>query len=129
MKERHQPEFVEMFYGQSTSYDVAIDFSRKAGPLARMTQILNKESAKFENGGSGQPGEKLIAPSKVRVDGPTASQLAAAAGAAAGRAGSEPGARADAGGADGTAADDRERPLARNLHRPWNGWKVQPEIK
>ncbi len=60
MKERQQ--FVEQFYGQSTQYDVAIDFSRKPGPLARMTQILNKESNKFENGGVGAPGEKLIQP-------------------------------------------------------------------
>jgi general secretion pathway protein D len=62
MKERQQ--FVEQFYGQTTGYDVAIDFSRKPGPLARMTQVLNKEQNKFENGGTGQPGERLIAPSK-----------------------------------------------------------------
>ena len=60
MKERQQ--FVEQFYGQVTGYDVAIDFSRKAGPLARMTQILNKESLRLENGGPGVSGEKLIAP-------------------------------------------------------------------
>lgn len=60
MKERQQ--FVEQFYGQTTGYDVAIDFSRKPGPLARMTQIINKESTKLENGGLGVPGEKLITP-------------------------------------------------------------------
>ena len=60
MKERQQ--FVEQFYGQVSGYDVAIDFSRKAGPLARMTQVLNKESLRLENGGPGILGEKLISP-------------------------------------------------------------------
>lgn len=60
LKERQQ--FVEQFYGQVGTYDVAIDFSRKAGPLAKMTQVLNKEANKLENGGPGSPGEKLIAP-------------------------------------------------------------------
>ncbi len=60
MKERQ--EFVEQFYGATTSYDVAIDFQRKPGPLARIAQLVNKEANKYENGGAGQPGEKLIAP-------------------------------------------------------------------
>ncbi len=60
MKERQQ--FVEQFYGAVTGYDVAIDFSRKPGPIARMTQVMNKESERFENGGPGTAGEKLIAP-------------------------------------------------------------------
>ncbi len=60
MKERQQ--FVEQFYGAVSGYDVAIDFSRKPGPLARMTQSLNKEMQKYENGGPGQTGEKLIQP-------------------------------------------------------------------
>ncbi len=60
MKERQQ--FVEQFYGAVTGYDVAIDFSRKPGPIARMTQVLNKESERFENGGPGTAGEKLILP-------------------------------------------------------------------
>lgn len=61
-KMRERQQFVEQFYGQVTGYDVAIDFSRKAGPIARMTQILNKESQRLENGGPGSPGEKLIQP-------------------------------------------------------------------
>lgn len=61
MKERQQ--FVEQFYGAATGYDVAIDFARKPGPLARMTQLLNKEMSKLENGGSGAgTAEKLITP-------------------------------------------------------------------
>ena len=61
LKERQQ--FVEQFYGSTSNYDVAIDFSRKAGPLARMTQVMNKEMNKLENGGPGLPGEKVITPS------------------------------------------------------------------
>lgn len=60
MKERQQ--FVEQFYGATTGYDVAIDFARKPGPIARMSQVLNKELSKFENGGPGPGGEKLITP-------------------------------------------------------------------
>jgi general secretion pathway protein D len=60
MKERQQ--FVEQFYGATTGYDVAIDFARKPGPVARMTQVLNKELNKFENGGAGAPNERLIVP-------------------------------------------------------------------
>ena len=60
MKERQQ--FVEQFYGATTGYDVAIDFARKAGPLARMTQVLNTELKKVENGGPGTAGERIIAP-------------------------------------------------------------------
>jgi general secretion pathway protein D len=61
LKERQQ--FVEQFYGASTSYDVAIDFNRKPGPVARMTQLLNKELNRIENGGLGNPGDKVIQPS------------------------------------------------------------------
>ena len=60
MKERQ--EFVEQFYGASTTYDVAIDFQRKSGPMARMAQIITKEMNRLENGGPGSPTEKLIAP-------------------------------------------------------------------
>jgi general secretion pathway protein D len=63
MKERQQ--FVEQFYGVTAGYDVAIDFSRKAGPLAKMAQVLNKQLNKYENGGTGAAGEKLIVPSSV----------------------------------------------------------------
>ncbi|MBK7861662.1 MAG: type II secretion system secretin GspD [Archangiaceae bacterium] len=68
MKERQQ--FVEQFYGAVSGYDVAIDFSRKPGPLARMTQAVNHELTKFENGGPGQPGERLFQPGS-KGDAPT----------------------------------------------------------
>ncbi|MHB8874187.1 MAG: type II secretion system secretin GspD [Myxococcaceae bacterium] len=60
MKERQQ--FVEQFYGQVPGYDVAIDFSRKMGPLGRMTNALTRELNRAENGGTGGPGEKVIRP-------------------------------------------------------------------
>jgi general secretion pathway protein D len=61
-KMRERQQFVEQFYGASTGYDVPIDFARKPGPLARMTQVLNREAAKVENGGAGNPGERVIVP-------------------------------------------------------------------
>ncbi|HYI02735.1 type II secretion system secretin GspD [Hyalangium sp.] len=60
MKERQQ--FVEQFYGQVPGYDVAVDFSRKPGPLSRMNQSVLREQQKLENGGPGAPGERVIKP-------------------------------------------------------------------
>ncbi len=60
MKERQQ--FVEQFYGQVPGYDVAVDFSRKPGPLSRMNQSVLREQQRAENGGPGVPGERLIKP-------------------------------------------------------------------
>ncbi|QRO00501.1 type II secretion system secretin GspD [Archangium violaceum] len=60
MAERQQ--FVEQFYGQVAGYDVPVDFTRKAGPLSRMRQVLYTEQSKVENGGPGLPGERVIRP-------------------------------------------------------------------
>ncbi|NNC05325.1 type II secretion system secretin GspD [Corallococcus exiguus] len=60
MKERQQ--FVEQFYGQVPGYDVAVDFSRKPGPLSRMNQSVIKEEQRVENGGSGTTNERVIRP-------------------------------------------------------------------
>jgi general secretion pathway protein D len=60
MKERQQ--FVEQFYGQVPGYDVAVDFSRKPGPLSRMNQAVIREQQRAENGGPGAPGERVIKP-------------------------------------------------------------------
>jgi general secretion pathway protein D len=61
MKERQQ--FVEQFYGQVPGYDVAVDFSRKPGPLSRMNQSVLREQQKAENGGPGVRGERIYKPS------------------------------------------------------------------
>ncbi|WP_426750738.1 type II secretion system secretin GspD [Myxococcus sp. Y35] len=60
MKERQQ--FVEQFYGQVPGYDVAVDFSRKPGPLSRMGQKVTQEEQRAENGGPGVSGERIITP-------------------------------------------------------------------
>jgi general secretion pathway protein D len=60
MKERQQ--FVEQFYGQVPGYDVAVDFTRKPGPLSRMNQALLNEERKAENGGPGMAGERVYRP-------------------------------------------------------------------
>jgi general secretion pathway protein D len=69
MKERQQ--FVEQFYGQVPGYDVAVDFSRKPGPLSRMNQSVLREQQKLENGGPGTPGERIIKPGQGRQIAPT----------------------------------------------------------
>jgi general secretion pathway protein D len=57
---------------------VAIDFARKPGPLARMTQVLNREMNKIENGGPGTgSGEKVIAPTGSELANPPAAKPAA----------------------------------------------------
>ncbi|NVJ07092.1 type II secretion system secretin GspD [Myxococcus sp. AM001] len=60
MKERQQ--FVEQFYGQVPGYDVAVDFTRKPGPLSRMGQKVTQEEQRAENGGPGVSGERVITP-------------------------------------------------------------------
>ncbi|MGE6762529.1 type II secretion system secretin GspD [Corallococcus interemptor] len=67
MKERQQ--FVEQFYGQVPGYDVAVDFSRKPGPLSRMNQSVIKEEQRVENGGSGTPNERVIRPNGAQGNG------------------------------------------------------------
>jgi len=66
MQERQQ--FVELFYGQIPGYDVAIDFARKAGPIAKLGQILSREENKLENGGPGSPGERMVRPRGAAVE-------------------------------------------------------------
>ena len=61
-KMRERQQFVEEFYGQVPGYDVAVDFSRKPGPLSRMNQSLLREQQRLENGGPGSPGERIIKP-------------------------------------------------------------------
>jgi len=60
LQERQQ--FVEEFYGQIPGYDVAIDFSRKAGPIAKIGHNLAHEEMRLENGGPGLPGERIMRP-------------------------------------------------------------------
>jgi general secretion pathway protein D len=60
MKERQ--EFVEQFLGRQPGYEVPIDYTRKAGPLAKMFKTLDVEAQKVENGGPGVPGQKVIIP-------------------------------------------------------------------
>jgi len=61
-KRKEQQEFVEQFYGRQPGYEVDIDFSRKAGPYARMRAGVGEESSKLENGGGGRPGERVTPP-------------------------------------------------------------------
>ncbi len=61
MEERR--EFVEEFYGDSVQYRVPVDYTRKTGPLGRMTVDMRAEQSKVENGGNGQgTGERTFRP-------------------------------------------------------------------
>jgi general secretion pathway protein D len=60
LKERQ--EFVEQFYGRQKGYEVTVDYTRKAGPMAKMLRDLSREAQKLENGGTGVAGEKAITP-------------------------------------------------------------------
>ena len=68
LKERQS--FVEQFYGATTGYDLLIDYARKPGPIARIAQLSNRELSKFENGGEGAEGERLISPT-LDLDSPS----------------------------------------------------------
>jgi general secretion pathway protein D len=57
LKRKEQQEFVEQFYGRQPRYDVELDWSRKAGPYARLRAGVAEEQARLENGGPGAPGE------------------------------------------------------------------------
>jgi general secretion pathway protein D len=61
-RRKEQQEFIEQFYGRQPGYSVDVDFSRKAGPYARMSQGVEEETQRLQNGGPGLPGEKLTAP-------------------------------------------------------------------
>jgi len=61
-KRKEQQDFVEQFYGRQPGFEVDIDFSRKAGPYARMRAGVVEESSKLENGGRGKAGERVTAP-------------------------------------------------------------------
>jgi general secretion pathway protein D len=61
-KRKEQQDFIEQFYGRQPAYEVATDFTRKAGPYARMHAGVEEESSKLENGGPGAAGERVTQP-------------------------------------------------------------------
>lgn len=115
MQERQQ--FVEQFYGQVAGYDVAVDFTRKGGPLGKLNQAVLKQEMKVENGGPGAPGEKVIAPQAV--PGSIAPQ---SSGSEAPAAGSEPAAQPPAGQQPAT-----EPPAPPNVETPTSVPAPAPE--
>lgn len=61
-KMAERQKFVEQFYGGVSTYDVPVDYERKAGPFAKINAAVLREEQKAENGGPGLPGEKVIKP-------------------------------------------------------------------
>jgi general secretion pathway protein D len=70
-KRKEQREFVEQFYGRQPAYEIEVDFTRKAGPFARLHAGVAEESAKIENGGTGGPGERVTYPPGERPSPPS----------------------------------------------------------
>ena len=61
-KMAERAEFVKRFYGEEQGYESAIDYDKKAGPLARVRAGVQLELSKVENGGPGSPSEKIVGP-------------------------------------------------------------------
>jgi general secretion pathway protein D len=61
-KRKEQQDFIEQFYGRQPQYEVHTDFARKAGPYGRMRAGIIQETSRLENGGAGEPGQRIIAP-------------------------------------------------------------------
>jgi len=62
IKRKEQQDFVEQFYGRRPGYDVAIDFSRKAGLYSRLHRDVQDEVTRPENGGPGNARERVVGP-------------------------------------------------------------------
>ncbi|GAC1347880.1 MAG: hypothetical protein NVSMB23_27850 [Myxococcales bacterium] len=61
-KMAERAEFVKRFSGEDSTYEAAIDYTKKAGPLMRVRRAIDVEMSRPENGGSGAVGERLIEP-------------------------------------------------------------------
>lgn len=61
-KMAERQKFVEQFYGGVSTYDVPVDYERKAGPFAKINAAVMREERKAENGGPGLPGQRVIRP-------------------------------------------------------------------
>ncbi len=57
-------EFSERFYGEVPGVPPLLDFDRKPGPLAAFAQAVRREELRPENGGTGNPGERVISPDR-----------------------------------------------------------------
>jgi general secretion pathway protein D len=60
LKMAERQRFVEEFYGEIPRYDVAVDFSRKAGPLEKINQASIQ--AQKAEAGAGNPGDQVFRP-------------------------------------------------------------------
>jgi general secretion pathway protein D len=61
-KMAERAEFVKRFSGEDTTYEAAIDYTKKPGPLMRVRRAIDFEMSRPENGGQGAAGERLIEP-------------------------------------------------------------------
>jgi general secretion pathway protein D len=55
--------YQDLVYADSKEYKPYVDFARKSGPVAKMAKHVKKEMTAIENGGRGDVGDVLVAPS------------------------------------------------------------------
>lgn len=75
-KMREHEEFAEEFYGERPDYRASIDYSKKTGPLGRITQTLREEKARAESG-AGKMGESVVGPTEPAAEGAMAPEVEA----------------------------------------------------
>ena len=59
-KMAEREEFVRRFYGDDAEQRRHVDYDHKPGPLSRVRRGVAEELAKFENGGQGGEGERVV---------------------------------------------------------------------
>jgi len=62
-KTRERQQVLEEFWGDADTGEPPIDFQHKPGPLATFARAIQDEVRRTENGGPGNPGERVIRPS------------------------------------------------------------------
>jgi general secretion pathway protein D len=62
-KRQERQKLLEQFWGERGGGEPPLDFTHKLGPLAAIGSAIRYEENRPENGGCGNPGEHLVAPS------------------------------------------------------------------
>ena len=61
-KREERQKLIEQFWGERGTGEPPLDFTYKVGPLAAIAAAIRYEENRPENGGRGNPGEHLVAP-------------------------------------------------------------------
>jgi general secretion pathway protein D len=61
-KSEERQKLLEEFWGERGAGEPPVDFRHKAGPLAAAAAAIRREQNRPENGGKGNPGERVVTP-------------------------------------------------------------------